>query len=109
MTKFYTGSYIFHSSFIPSLILLVGIHKWCVFDVLFNLASKYMPRGTKLSKFTAFVIFFIKIRLSLQDEDISFRFGCHVSTVCRSFHRVLDILFMCTAECIKWPDRDGFV
>ena len=22
--------------------------------------------------------------------------------------RVLDILFMCTADCIKWPDRDVF-
>ena len=98
--------YIIHSSFIPNLILLVGIHEWCVFDALFNLASKYIPRGTKLSKFAAFVMFFMKIRLSLQDEDIAFRFGCHVSTVSRSFHRVLDILFMCTAECIKWPDRD---
>ena len=65
-----------------------------------------MPRGTKLSKFAAFVMFFIKIRLSLQDEDIAFRFGCHISTIFRSFHRVLDILFMCTAKCIKWPDGD---
>ena len=48
----------------------------------------------------------MKIRLSLQDEDIAFRFGCHVSTVSRNFHRVLDTLFMCTADCIKWPDRD---
>ena len=68
--------------------------------------NTYMTCGTKLSKFTAFVMFFIKIRLSLQDEDIAFRFRCHASTVSRNLHRVLDIMFMCTAECIKWPDRD---
>ena len=58
------------------------------FDALFNLASKYMLHGTKLSKFAAFVMFFIKLRLSLQDEGIAFRFGCYVSTLSRSFHHV---------------------
>ena len=47
---------------------------------MFNLASKCMARGTKLTKFTAFVMFFIKMRLGLQDEDIAFRFGCHISS-----------------------------
>ena len=86
--------------------MLTGIHEWCVFEALFNLASKYMPCSTKHSNFTVFVMFFMKIRLNLQDEDIAFRFGCHVSTGSRRFHHALDILFMCTTDCIKWPDRD---
>ena len=66
---------------------------------VFKLASRYMDGGREMSKFSAFVMFFMKIRLSLFDEDIGFRFGCHASAVSRNFHKVLDVLVMCTADC----------
>jgi len=65
-----------------------------------------MNDGRKISKFSSFLMFFMKIRLNLFDEDLGFRFGCHASTVSRCFHNVLDTLVMCTANCIKWPDRE---
>ena len=74
--------------------LPLGIHEWCFPDVL------------KLSKFQILVMFFLKIRLNLYDEDIAYRFGIHVSTVSRNFHRVLDILSVYTTGFIKWPDRE---
>jgi len=52
------------------------------------------------------LMFFLKIRLNLYDEDIAYRFGVHVSTVSRNFHRVLDVLYVYTTDCIRWPDRE---
>lgn len=37
-----------------------------------------------------------------------FSFGVHPSTVSRNFHRILDVMFVKTAELIKWPERDVF-
>ena len=53
-----------------------------------------------------FKCYLLKIRLSLYDEDIAYRFGIHVSTVSQNFHRVLDILSVYTTGFIKWPDRE---
>lgn len=52
------------------------------------------------------LMFLMKIRLSLYDEDLAYRFGVHVSSVSRNFHRVLDVLFVYTSSLIKWPDRE---
>ena len=38
------------------------------------------------------VMFFMKIRLNLYDEDIAHRFAVHRTTVSRCFHKVLDIM-----------------
>jgi len=53
-----------------------------------------------------FLMFILKLRLNLFDEDIGYRFGVHASNVSRNFHRVLDIAFVKTAHLIKWPDRE---
>ena len=84
----------------------LGIHDWCVFHALLNLITPALPDGLKLSKFQMVMMFFLKIRLSLYDEDIAYRFGVHVSTVSRNFHRVLDIMFVYTSGFIRWPDRE---
>ena len=52
------------------------------------------------------IMFFMKLRLNLFDEDIGYRFGVHPSTVSRNFHRVLDVVAARTTHLIKWPDRD---
>ena len=51
-------------------------------------------------------MFLMKLRLNLFDEDLAFRFGIHQSSVSRNFHRLLDIMFTCTSNLIKWPDRE---
>ena len=65
-----------------------------------------LPESPKVSKFDMLMIFLVKIRLNLLEEDIACRFGIHQSTVSRIFHRVLDILAIKTAPLIKWPDRE---
>ena len=84
----------------------IGIHEWCVFQVLLNLIAPTLPEGKKLSKFQMVIMFFLKICLSLCDEDIACRFRVHASTVSRNFHRVLDILTIYTTGFIRWPDRE---
>ena len=40
------------------------------------------------------------------DDDISFRFGVHRSTVSRNFHRILNVTYAKTGFLIHWPERD---
>ena len=89
-----------------SFIFIIGIHEWCILQALFNLIAPALPDGVKLPKFSLLMIFFLKIRLNLFDEDIAYRFGVHTSTVSRHFHRVLDIMAVHTSSLIKWPDRE---
>lgn len=65
-----------------------------------------LPESIKLTKMSMVIMFFLKIRLGLFDEDIADRFGVHPSTVSRNFHRVLDVMATKTAHLIKWPDRE---
>ena len=58
-----------------------------------------------MSKFAMFMIFFMKIKLNLLEDDIAFHFGVHKTTVSRVFHRILDIIYVKTNPLIKWPDR----
>ena len=73
---------------------------------LLNLVSPYLQEGIKLSKFQMLLMCLMKLRLNLYDQDLSYHFGIHKSSVSRSFHQVLDALFICTSGLIKWPDRD---
>ena len=78
----------------------------CIFQAILNLVEPALPDGVKPSKFSVVLMFFLKIRLNLFDEDIGDRFGIHKSTVSRNFHRVLDIMAVKTAHLIKWPDGE---
>ena len=69
-------------------------HEWCVFQASYDLVSPCLPKGPKLCKFSVFIMFFLKIRLNLLDDDIGYWFGVHPSTVSRHFHKVLDVLYM---------------
>lgn len=60
----------------------------------------------KISKFSAVIMFLMKLRLNLLDEDIAFRFCVHQSTVSRNFHDVLNVAAMKTSFLIQWPERD---
>lgn len=73
----------------------------------FNLISPYLPTKSKLTKFSQIMMFIMKLRLNLFDQDIGYRFGVHQSTVSRNFHRVLNIAAAKTAFLIQWPDRDA--
>ena len=83
----------------------VGLHEWCIFDALFHLVESSLPNSPKISKVNLLLMFLVKLRLNLFDEDIAARFGVHQSTVSRNFHKLLDVMAVKTAFLIKWPDR----
>lgn len=83
-----------------------GISEWCIFAAVLKLIACGLPESPRLTKFTMLLMFFMKIRLGLFDEDIGYRFDVHPSTVSRNFHRVLDAMFIKMAPLIKWPERN---
>lgn len=84
-----------------------GLPNWSVFNALMTLISPALPPmpNSKLSRFTSVVMFLMKLRLNLYDEDLAFRFGVNPSTVSRNFHKVLDVMNVKITHLIKWPDR----
>jgi len=85
-----------------------GLPNWTIFNAVLTLVSPSLP-VTPLSKVTTFqmvVMFFMKIRLNLYDEDIGYRFSVHRSTVSRTFHKVLDVMHVKLSHLIKWPERE---
>ena len=102
--KFYTGN---NTNCVLLLnIVSIGLTEWCTFSALYKLIACDLPESPRLTKLTMLLMFFLKIRLNLFDEDIGYRFDVHSSTVSRNFHRVLDVMFVKTAPLIKWPERD---
>ena len=72
----------------------------------YKLISPYLSIQTKLPKLALIIMFFMKLRLNLFDEDIAHQFGVHPATVSRNFHQVLNIASAKTSFIIKWPERD---
>ena len=64
-----------------------------------------LPDGSKLSKFDMVLLFLMKIRLNVMDEDLAFRFGVHQTTISRNFHRVLNGMYVRLYNLVMWPDR----
>ena len=85
-----------------------ALPNWIVFKAVFDLVSPSLPTSpnSKLSTFQMIIMFLIKLRLNLFDEDIGYRFGVHRTTVSRNFHKVLDVMDVKLSHLIKWPDRE---
>ena len=65
-----------------------ALPSWIIFKAVFDLVSSSLPTSpnAKLSTFQMIVMFLIKLRLNLFDEDIRYRFSVHRTTVSRNFH-----------------------
>ncbi|KAL5486606.1 hypothetical protein EMCRGX_G019109 [Ephydatia muelleri] len=72
--------------------LYTGLPDWTVFSGLLMLVAPAFPEKTssKLSAFQRILMFLMKVRLNLHDEDLAYRFNVNNSTVSCNFHRVLD-------------------
>ncbi len=81
------------------------MHDWFVFEALFELVRPRLSEGVKLSKFQMVLMLLMKLRHNFPDGDIGYRFGVHPSTVSRNFHKVLDVMVICTSKLIVWPNR----
>ena len=53
------------------------------------------------------IIFLIKLRLSIFDEDIGYNFCIHCVTVERYFHKTLDVMDMKLLHLLKWLDHQN--
>uniref|UniRef100_UPI00358E3B3F uncharacterized protein n=1 Tax=Myxine glutinosa TaxID=7769 RepID=UPI00358E3B3F len=84
-----------------------GLPSWAIFLPLFTFTSCALPTCKKLTKFGQVLMFLMKLRSNIFDEDLAYRFGVSQSTVSRNFHRVLDVMFVKTQSLIHWPSRDA--
>ncbi|XP_072176348.1 uncharacterized protein [Diadema setosum] len=84
-----------------------GLPSWQTFMALFTLITTALPRCRKLTKFEQVLMFLMKLRLNLFDDDIAYRFRVSQSTVSQNFHRMLDIFFVRTQSLIHWPSRES--
>ena len=53
-----------------------------------------------------FLMVLMKLRLSLLNEDLSYRFGVSVLTVSRIFYKWLEIMYIRLKPCIRRPDKE---
>ena len=72
---------------------------------LMDLVIPHLQHGLKLSKYKMVLMFLMKLCLNFPDRVITHQFGIHASTVSRNFHKVLDVMYICTTDFIKWPNR----
>ena len=63
-----------------------------------------MPRS-KLSSFDMLLMFLIKIRLNLFDDDIGYRYTQFIEQLFQEIFTVLDVMAAETSNLIKWPDQ----
>ena len=79
-----------------------------VLKVVFDFVSCHEEDSCyfSLSKFDQFLATLLKLRLSLFDQDIAYRFGVHQSTISRNFRRWIDIMFIRLKSLIRWPGHD---
>ena len=85
-----------------------GLPNWQVFNAVMTLVASSLPEApnSKITTFQMLLMFFMKIRLNLFEEDIGYRFGVHKATVSRNFHKVLDVMYVKLSHLIKWPSRE---
>lgn len=85
-----------------------GLPNWKIFNAVMTLAAPSLPKAanSKVTTFQMLLMFFMKVRLNLFEEDIGHRFGVHRATVSRNFHKVLNVMYVKLSHLIKWPSRE---
>ena len=48
----------------------------------------------------------MKLKLAIQNQDLAYRFGIHVTKVSKVFHLWIDVMFREMKQLISWPDRE---
>ena len=86
-----------------------GLSSFTVLMAVFNLVSVAIPESptSKLSKFQAFVLTLMKLRLDVSNYDLGFRFGISASTVSRVFSKWIEAMDIRLSFLITWPDREN--
>ena len=83
------------------------LSNFTVLMTVFNLVYVAIPESptSKLSKFQAFVLTLMKLRLDVSNYDLGFRFGISASTVSRVFSKWIEAMDIRLSFLITWPNR----
>ena len=85
-----------------------GLTSYMVLMATFKLVSVVIPEtsSTKLSKFQSFILTLMKLRLSLSNYDLGFRFGVSECTVSRMFSKWIEAMDIRMSFLTTWPERE---
>ena len=85
-----------------------GLPSYAVFVSLLSLLSTLVPTkstGCGLEASEQFLLVLMKLKLAVQNQDLAYRFGIHISKVSKVFHLWIDVMFCVMTNLISWPDR----
>lgn len=85
-----------------------GLPNYFVFETVMWLLVPHMKgdKNAKLTKFQQLLLTLMRLRLDLRNQDLAYRFGVKVSTVTRTVHRIINIMFtMLVPTAVFWPSR----
>ena len=86
-----------------------GLSSWKLFDYLAtSLVNAYPAKSSseKLSTHEGLLLVLMRLRLNLRVEDLSYRFGCSLSSVSETFQRWIDRMFASLKCLIIWPSQE---
>lgn len=85
-----------------------GLPNYFVFETVMWLLVPHMKgdKNAKLSNFQQILLTLMRLRLDLRNQDLAYRFGVKVSTVTRTVHRIINIMFTTLVPtAVFWPSR----
>ncbi|KAM9486899.1 uncharacterized protein Hap1MRO34_006798 [Clarias gariepinus] len=85
-----------------------GLPNYFVFETVMWLLVPHMKedKNAKLSKFQQLLLTLMRLRLDLRNQDLAYRFGVKVSTVTRTVHQIINIMFTTLVPtAVFWPSR----
>ena len=87
-----------------------GLSSWDLFQLLVSYLSVKHPSAKtsklKVSLPDGLLMVLMRLRLNLQIEDLSYRFGVSLSTVHDIFQKWIEVMFVHLKFLIKWPAQD---
>ena len=87
-----------------------GLSSWALFQFLVSYLSVEHPSAKmgklKVSLPDGLLMVLMRLRLNLQIEDLSYRFGVSLSTVHDIFQKWIEVMFVHLKFLIKWPAQD---
>ena len=85
-----------------------GLPSHACLKAIYDFVSIGLPNSFsngKKAPFEQFLIALVKLRLSLGDQDLSYRFGISQATVSNYFGAWIDVMYTRLSSLISWPER----
>ena len=83
-----------------------GLSSVDILDVVFELVEQPMTSSVKLTPYNQILLCLIRLRMNYLFKYIAYQLHISLSTVQRSFHATLNILYVKLAFLTSWPDRE---